>query len=224
MKPMPSQVGSLSPLEAFLRVDPLAGAAHHDPGRDGDDESVQNVERREQRQSARRQASDGQTITRQHRAEEHHRAEHVQEERAGSGRPAAITAPGFQIMSMSRSSDGASPASQRHRVAARVAQQGAQLVVGRVAGGSELLGELARACSWCLPPAPPSASGDRPRGRARRRSRSCTSRRSPARARARGRRRACRDRADADQRHGRREPGGAAARSRSAARRARRAC
>ena len=82
---------------------------------------------------------DGQEEHAQHRADEHHRAEHVQEERqewAAGGDHCARLPDHVDQQEQRRE-----PGQPRHRVAAPVVQEGAQLVVGRVACRSELLGD-----------------------------------------------------------------------------------
>ena len=99
MKPIPTQVGSWPPESELLRVDPLGADAHHDPGRDRRRRAASRRRRgRGTRLRARARPRASRTQDGQHRADQHHRAEHVQEERPERAAEASDHAPGFQIM------------------------------------------------------------------------------------------------------------------------------
>ena len=116
--------------------------------------SVRNAARREQRELGRRQAATVRRSTRQHRADEHHRAEHVQEERqeraaVGDHGPASRSC--RQQERASRARRARTWRCRAGRGGLRAARRQTCPLPPRAAP------RRPRVVSWCFPPAPPSA-------------------------------------------------------------------
>ena len=180
MKPTPTQPGS-SPSRISLLTDPLRADPHQHVRREDPSRSVRRSEPQEHRGCAGRGPPKPRSRRVSDRAEEEHRAEHVQEERkvpAVGSDERQHHAPGFQII-RTRPRSATRPTAVVERERDAVADAGVQLRARRVARG----GELARRSSRRLVAL--AARGRRarrrsptarsPRGSSRRRRRSATS-------------------------------------------------
>ena len=169
MKPMPTQVGSLSPLEPSF--DRSTGAdAHHEPGRDRDDE-----QRPERRSSSRQRpgrvgASDAtRTQRRRSIAPKSTIAPSTcrksGQERAADGGDHCARLPDHLDRGSAAAWRARRARTSRCRAGSRSSARSSSVGVSPAA--RELLGELRRAFSWCLPPSAAERARRSPRGRAR---------------------------------------------------------